>query len=270
MHISVEPSENHAILHLRGEFDTYYCPMLQEEIDGVLKSGVHNVVLNMRMVKFINSTALGAIIKASKALGVEGGKLAISRPSPFCKDILEKVGLDRVVPVFDSDEAAVAAVTSAAAEAAAKDDAAVFEEDKSSVLFAMQDTERLRHFVPSAKSKNPVHGHAFGDRWVGRMSSLDENGLGFTWNGGNTDLSPFDMGQMLAIGTGLKVKFRLPLLKRGYCEAGVEVTQVEERADGVKIGCVFVEIDDDTREAIKQYSKDMAFLKEELRKATDG
>lgn len=269
MHISVEPSETHAILHLRGEFDTYYCPMLQEEVDGVVKSGVTNVVLNMRMVKFINSTALGAIIKASKALGNAGGKLAISRPSPFCKDILEKVGLDRVVPVFDSDEEAVAAVTAGSAPAEPQGDA-VFEEDSSSVLFAMQDTERLRHFVPSAKSKNPVHGHAFGDRWVGRMSSLDENGLGFTWNGGNTDLSPFDMGQMMAIGTGLKVKFRLPLLQRGYCEAGVEVTLVEERAEGVKVGCAFVEIDDATRDAVRQYSKDMAFLKEELRKATDN
>jgi len=269
MHITVEPSDTHALLHLRGEFDTYYCPMLQEEIDGVVKSGVHNVVLNMRMVKFINSTALGAIIKASKVLNIEHGKLAISRPSAFCKDILEKVGLDRVVPVFDSDEAAVAHVTSGTSETESKGEA-VFEEDSSSVLFALLDKERLRHFVPSAKSKNPVHGHAFGDRWVGRMSSLDENGLGFTWTGGNTDLTPFDMGQMLAIGTALKVKFRLPLLQRGYCEAQVEIGLLEERADGVKVGGSFKEIDDATRDAVKQYSKDMAFLKEELRKATDG
>ena len=80
MHITVEPSDNHVILHLRGEFDTYYCPMLQEEIDAVQRGGVHRVVLNLRMVKFINSTALGAIIKASKALSSEGGRLVISRP----------------------------------------------------------------------------------------------------------------------------------------------------------------------------------------------
>jgi anti-anti-sigma factor len=270
MHITVEPSENHAILHLRGEFDTYYCPMLQQEIEGIQKSGVHRAVLNLRMVKFINSTALGAIIKASRALGSEGGKLVISRPSAFCRDIIEKVGLDRVVPVYDTDEEAVAQL----AADTAPDTLGVidFEEDPSSVIFKLVDSERLAHFVEKAKSLNPVHGHAFGANWsgVGRMLALDENGLAFTWNGGKTDLSSFDMGQMLAVGTALTVKFRLPLLQRGYCEARVDVELLEERADGVKCGCAFVAIDDTTREAVRQYSKDMAFLKEELRKATDG
>ena len=102
------------------------------------------------------------------------------------------------------------------------------------------------------------------------MSGLDERGLSFTWGGGNTDLSAFDMSQMLSIGTRVTVKFRLPLLQRGYCEAEVEVNLVEERADGVKVGCQFSEIDDETRDAVRQYANDMRFLKEELRKATDA
>lgn len=270
MHITVEPSENHAILHLRGEFDTYYCPMLQEEIDAVQKSGVHRVVLNLRMVKFINSTALGAIIKASKALTKEGGRLVISRPSAFCRDILEKVGLDRVVPVFDTDEEAVAAVLAGAVSE--KADGKDFEEDSSSVLFTLLDKSRLEHFIQKSRSQNPLHGHAFGSNWsgVGRMAALSEEGLAFTWNGGKTDLSTFDMGQMLAVGTGLSVKFRLPLLRRGYCEANVEINLLEERPDGVKVGCQFSEIDDETREAIGQYARDLAFLKEELRRATES
>jgi anti-anti-sigma factor len=109
MQITVEPRDNDTILHLRGEFDTFYCPMLQKEIDGLVSAGVVNVVLNLRLVKFINSTALGAIIKASKILASNGGKLVISRPSAFCRDIIEKVGLDRVVPIFETDEAAAAA-----------------------------------------------------------------------------------------------------------------------------------------------------------------
>ena len=221
------------------------------------------------MVKFINSTALGAIIKASKALTGEGGKLVISRPSSFCRDIIEKVGLDRVVPVFDTDEEAVASFVSGATKSA--EDGADFEEDPSSVLFTLRDKERLSHFIEKVRAENPVHGHAFGSNWsgVGRMAALSEDGLSFTWGGGRTDLSPFDMGQMLAVGTGLAVKFRLPLLQRGYCEAAVEVDLLEERADGVKVGCTFSEIDEETREAVRQYAQDMAFLKEELKKATD-
>ncbi|MFT6831059.1 MAG: hypothetical protein ACJAZN_001216, partial [Planctomycetota bacterium] len=35
------------------------------------------------------------------------------------------------------------------------------------------------------------------------------------------------------------------------------------------VGAQFAEIDDETRTAVGQYAQDMAFLKEELRKATD-
>ncbi len=268
MHITVEPIENHAVVHLRGEFDTYYCPLLAEEIKGIQKTGVHHVVLNLRMVKFINSTALGAIIKASRALDGGGGKLAISRPSAFCRDIIEKVGLDRVVAIFDTDEDAVASLL--AGEERTAHAGPEFEEDPSSVLFTLRDKDRLEHFIAKVAAENPVHGHAFGSNWsgVGRMAALSQEGLAFTWTGGSTDLSPFDMGQMLSVGTGLAVKFRLPLLQRGYCEAAVDVAVLEERADGVKVNCTFSEIDDETREAVRQYSKDMAFLKDELKKAT--
>lgn len=273
MHISVEPRDDYAILHLRGEFDTYYVPALQEEIDGLLKAGMNRAVLNLRLVKFINSTALGAIIKASKQLAAEGGKLAISRPSKFCRDIIEKVGLDRVVAVHETDEAAAASVSTQAPSAAGGPDEKVFEVDLSSVLFTPVDEKRVEHFVSAeGRPVNPVHGHEFGGRWsgVGRMSALGEEGLSFTWSGGKTDLTPFAMTQLLALGTDWRVKFRLPLLKKGHCEAVATISEVEERPEGVKVRASFSDIDDETQAWIKQYAADMSYLKDELRKATDA
>ena len=271
MHISVEPSDDYAILHLRGEFDTYYVPSLQKEIDDLVKAGVLRVVLNLRLVKFINSTALGAIIKASKSLSAKHGKLAISRPSAFCRDILEKVGLDRVVGVFDSDEEAAASFSKAQpAKAKPAEDPA---EESSSVLFQPVEEGRIEHFLSQSQVivKAPITKDKPASAWsgAGRMSALDERGLRFTWNGGQTGLSPFAMAQLLSIGTEWKVKFRLPLLQRGYCEAVAVVSEVEERPDGVKVGANFKAIDDTTKKAIQQYAKDLAFLKDELRRATD-
>jgi anti-anti-sigma factor len=273
MHITVEPRDGYSILHLRGEFDTFYCSLLQSEIDGLIAAGVVRVALNLRLVKFINSTALGAIIKVSKLLGSKDGKLVLSRPSAFCRDIIEKVGLDRVVPIHDTDEAAGQALLSDVQEQAAPS-TDEFEEDETSVLFSPVDESRVEHFISTEKrtgKANPVHGHAFGTAWrgVGRMSGLDAQGMRFTWSGGSTGLTPFEMAQMLSIGTELHVKFRLPLLKKGVCEANVSIEEVEERAEGVKIGATFSEIDDTTRNAVQQYAEDLAFLKEELRKATE-
>ncbi|MFN0007631.1 MAG: STAS domain-containing protein [Planctomycetota bacterium] len=271
MHISVEPRDNHAILHLRGEFDTYYVPLLQKEIDDLAKAGIVRVVLNLRLVKFINSTALGAIIKASKSLAPKGGKLALSRPSAFCRDIIEKVGLDRVVGVFETDEAAVESFEQS--KALPKKAVEDLGDESSSVLFTPLDESRIQHFLTQSQLivKTPMSQSKPTSAWsgAGRMSALDEHGMRFTWNGGHTGLSPFAMAQMLSIGTEWKVKFRLPLLQRGYCEAVAVVDEVEERPEGVKVGASFKAIDDTTRKAIQQYAKDLAFLKEELKRATD-
>jgi anti-anti-sigma factor len=273
MRLSVEPRDRYSILHLRGEFDTFYCPLLQKEIDSLVEAGVRHVVLNMRMVKFINSTALGAILRAAKSLQSGSGRLAIARPSKFSRDVMRKIGLERIVPVFESDEAAGEFVVSGG-DLPEVDEGDVPEEDESAILFTLQDRERIEHFIPmedrTSGPKNPVHGHSFGASWhgIGRMAGLDVEGLRFTWSGGRTRLSPFEMAQMLAIGTELDVKFRLPLFKPGHCEAMVVVDEVEERPDGVKIGASFAEIDDETRSAVQQYAEDMAFLKNELRSAT--
>ena len=46
------------------------------------------------------------------------------------------------------------------------------------------------------------------------------------------------------------------------------VSEVEERTDGVKVGAAFSKIDDKTIAAVRQYSADLRFLKDELRRAT--
>ncbi len=275
MRITVDPRDHYTILHLRGEFDTFYCGPFMKEVDSLIEAGVAHVVLNMRMVKFINSTALGAILRASKSLRAHDGRLAISRPSSFSRTVMERVGIERIVPVFDTDEAAGEHVA-AGGEPGPTTQGDVLAEDEASILFTLVDQERIEHFVPlderTEKTANPLHGHAFGTSWrgIGRMSGLDVEGVRFTWSGGATGLSPFEMAQMLAISTELRVKFRLPLLRPGHCEALVTVDEIEERPDGVKIGTSFGEIDEKTRNAVQQYAEDMAFLKSELRQATEN
>jgi anti-sigma B factor antagonist len=270
MHITVDDRDGFTVLHLRGEFDTYYCPKLQEEIDGLVKAGETRVVLNMRLVKFINSTALGAIIKAHKGLEAKGGGLAVARPSTFVRTILEKVGLNRVVGLFDTDEEAGASLGSpiAAPKSTAE---AELEDDEAAVIFTLTDQDRIDHFMPHDGQVNPLHRHEFGKNWrgIGRMGSLDPSRIAFTWEGGATGLTPFEMGQLLALGTELSMKFRLPLLKKGHLVAKAVVAALEERSEGVRVTATFGDLDSKTREHIDQYAKDMAFLKQELRKATE-
>ncbi len=274
MHINVDHRVDHAVLHLRGEFDTYYVRSLQEEVDALVAAGTTNLVLNLRLVKFINSTALGAIIKASRLCQAKGGKLALSRPSPFCRGIIEKVGLDRVVSIYESDDEAAKGITSGVKAAKPKLSNAPEMED-GSVLFNPTDPSRIEHYISEAqrsrlKGSNPALGQSFGANWhgVGRMLAIDGNGLSFTWDGNDTKLESFAMGQLLSIGTEIKVKFRMPMFQQGFVEAMATVAEIEERDDGVRVGAAFVKIDKESLAAVKQYATDLKFLKDELRKAT--
>ena len=274
MHINVDHRVDHAVLHLRGEFDTYYVRTLQEEVDALVAAGTANLVLNLRLVKFINSTALGAIIKASRQCQAKGGKLALSRPSPFCRGIIEKVGLDRVVSIYDSDDEAAKGITSGDKTVKPKAAAGPDLED-GSVVFAPTDPTRIEHYVSEAQraSKKGVGagaGQSFGANWhgVGRMLSIDGNGLAFTWDGNDTKLESFAMGQLLSIGTEIKIKFRMPMYQQAFIEALATVAEIEERDDGVRVGAAFTKIEKDALVAVKQYATDLKFLKDELRKAT--
>ena len=77
------------------------------------------------------------------------------------------------------------------------------------------------------------------------------------------------MGQLLAVGTTLTVKFKLPLLKKGFSEAAAEITELTERSDSVEVRVTFSDLDKDTTEAVRQYMADMSYLKDELKRATN-
>src|SRR5215471_5973583 len=62
LRIEKTQAADHAVLALKGEFDTLYVPSFDQEITGLADGGVARVVLNLRFLRFINSTALGAIV----------------------------------------------------------------------------------------------------------------------------------------------------------------------------------------------------------------
>lgn len=271
MNIQTEPYEDFTVLHLQGEFDASHCARFQQEIDGLVTAGVSHVALNLRKLRFINSTALGAILEACKVLKREGGRLVVTRPSRFCRDIMKKIRLDSVVPICDSDEEGHRALFEAEeVEGAASADPPQLNDDEAVLLFAFTDPERVEQFIPEERrlaASSPVHRHRFGSVWcgVGKLTAVEHDGLRFLWGGGKSNMTPFEMGEMLVVGTDLEVKFRLPLLRKGHCRAVVTVTLVEERIDGVKLEVRFKEIDSKARQAVDQYVDDLAFLKRELR-----
>lgn len=247
--------EHFAELRLRGEFDTFYAPKLQEEIDALLAAEFRWVILNLRLVKFINSTALGAIIKANKRMRAEGGELVIAQPSAFAKEVLTQIGIDKVVPMFDEvDEAKASLVAKMGSDEAPE----VIGE--SNVLFEFEDAERI----------GIMGGRRNG---LGTVLSVDHNGIRFTWDGGDRGLDKAQMEQLFGVGQPLRTKFKVKLCKKDYFLVDSQIESSEAREDdgawGASVVAKFEGLSEADSLALAQFADDLDYLKQHLRDVRD-
>ena len=78
----------------------------KKEILRFIKNGEKKIVLNFALVSFINSSGLGAIVTASKALG-KNGEIVISNVRLTAKAIFELTHLHKLFQFTNSVEEAV-------------------------------------------------------------------------------------------------------------------------------------------------------------------
>ncbi|MCR9247914.1 MAG: STAS domain-containing protein [bacterium] len=252
MKIDVSLHDDFAILTLKGEFDTFYCPNLIQEVEDQIDDGVNHIILNMRLVKFINSTALGAVIKVHKRCRAEGGDLMIGQPSPFVRDVIGKVGIDKLITMYETEEDAKKAVIKAINKTELAGDAPV---EQQKVLITFSDDVRNQMLGAKKRAK----------QLVGTMNNVDGNHAIFTWSGEKDGISGDQAQQLFFAGSDVNLKFQVKMIKKGFFETVNKIESVEAGSDGlVKVTAKFDQIRDADRAALSQFAEDMAFLKQQL------
>lgn len=98
------------VVVVRGEVDIATAPRMKECMVGLLEGGVSRLVVDLSQVSFIDSTALGVLIGGVRRVNAAGGKMALVVATPPVQRVLSLTGLDRVFPIHDSREAALAAL----------------------------------------------------------------------------------------------------------------------------------------------------------------
>ncbi len=234
MKIEREINGDVAVLTMRGEFDSFVVNSYLEEVESLAANGIRNIVLDMRAVKFIMSTAIGAIVKSRKMMKEFGGDLVIAQPSGFVRDVLDSLGLTKVIKVFDENNEAVASLGKTLSDLPAGN----------SVMLHFIDVERQR---------------AVGGPVVGRILDLGEDGM---------KAQVALPASRFPCTAGLKAKFRLPLFKKAYYfEIAAAVVESIANEDGAAVEIRYAGIGDEDRRSIQQFIKDMDFLRNEVRKA---
>lgn len=91
-----------ALLAVAGDLDIATVPALRERLAAITDGRPGQLVLDLRGVSFMDSTALAAVIHAKKALGEDGRMSLVVAPDSYPRLIIDVVGLAGVLDVAET------------------------------------------------------------------------------------------------------------------------------------------------------------------------
>jgi anti-anti-sigma factor len=94
------------LLTLGGELDLATVPLLQEQLDRVVR-GRGAVVIDLSGLRFIDASGLRVLVRAERQLRASGGQLVLVRGPRAVRRVFELTGLDRYFAWCDFPSAAL-------------------------------------------------------------------------------------------------------------------------------------------------------------------
>lgn len=81
--------------------------MLSEAVENELAKGHHKILLNIKLVNYVDSSGLGAIFDSYKQVTEKGGIFKIANPNVEVKRVLEITKISKKIDIFGSEEQAL-------------------------------------------------------------------------------------------------------------------------------------------------------------------
>jgi anti-sigma B factor antagonist len=82
-----------------GELDASAAPALRAALGRAIEARVSEVIVDLTETTFVDSTAIGALLAASKQVRESEARLEVICTNPNVLGIFEIVGLDQLIPV---------------------------------------------------------------------------------------------------------------------------------------------------------------------------
>jgi len=95
------------LLTLEGDLDSSNAQDIIKHVQGLSKEGLVHLVADFSKLRYINSTGLGAILRISKMLISNEGTFKIASPNESVFEIIEIVGANKLLNVYQSMEEAL-------------------------------------------------------------------------------------------------------------------------------------------------------------------
>jgi anti-sigma B factor antagonist len=109
----IEPSplnDDTTVIVVGGEVDLFTAPDLKAAIGQSLDAGRSRVVVDLTDTTFLDSSGLGVLVGALQRLRDRGGALAIVNVDASIARTFSITGLDQILAISDTRDAAIAAL----------------------------------------------------------------------------------------------------------------------------------------------------------------
>jgi len=113
LEIQIEEAEDHTVCRPVGELDAYTVGQFRESLGDLATAG--RLLIDLSEVPFMDSAGLGALIGGIRRAREAGGEVAVACSRPTLTRLLHTTGFDRIVPVTETLDEAVAALAAAGA-----------------------------------------------------------------------------------------------------------------------------------------------------------
>jgi stage II sporulation protein AA (anti-sigma F factor antagonist) len=104
VHIAIKRQGRSANVRLSGEFDLKAAPQVREQLDGLIDAGLQRIVIDLRQVRFLDSSGLGVLLGRYRRLSERGGSIyLVTEPEGSVRTVLEMSGVRQVMPLLASE-----------------------------------------------------------------------------------------------------------------------------------------------------------------------
>jgi stage II sporulation protein AA (anti-sigma F factor antagonist) len=100
------------LIELRGRLDIQGAAAIQLEFNATASSRTA-LVVDITAVDYVSSLGIRMLLAVGKEIAARHGKMALLRPQPAVAGVLHTAGIDRLIPVYETREAAIKAVMAA-------------------------------------------------------------------------------------------------------------------------------------------------------------
>ena len=108
LRLVVENRSGHVLVRALGELDLSSAPNLTSAAEDAFADGYRLLLLDLSGVTFMDSTGISAVLSVDREAQGREASAAIIAPSENALRVLEMLGVDKVLKIYDTIEGALA------------------------------------------------------------------------------------------------------------------------------------------------------------------